>query len=413
MKTWLALGKVFLWFLPLAAAAAAVAYYFMREPVLDVTATTVQRGAVEQTVTCVSAGTVMPQERASITAATFGIVQRLYVDEGDRVEAGAMIAELAHDDLDANVALAEANLRAGETRVQQAKQSIAVMREIAATRLRQARAQFDLAKMDYERTQALSEKKAVASSDVDRVQLSYRVAVESVAAAEAGLREIDVREQEIQIAEQGVAQLRAALDLARATREKAFIRAPFPGVIAKKFVEAGEAVTPGMPIVHLVNESERYVVAPFDEANAPLIRVGQRARLLLDAYPDAHFNGEVTYVSPAVSVNPDLSRSVDVKVRLSADADKFVPGMSVDVVLVVDRKDNVLYVPSEALVRDQYAYVVQGDRAVRREVTVGIGNWETREIIQGLAEGETVVTSVALKGLKDNARLRIVEELER
>jgi HlyD family secretion protein len=91
--------------------------------------------------------------------------------------------------------------------------------------------------------------------------------------------------------------------------------------------------------------------------------------------------------------------------------DKFVGGMSADVIIIVNEKDGVLFIPSDAIIRDQYAYVVERGRAVRREVTIGIGNWERTEIVEGIQEGEQYITSVALQELADGVRIKVVEDL--
>jgi len=139
--------------------------------------------------------------------------------------------------------------------------------------------------------------------------------------------------------------------------------------------------------------------------------VGQRARITLDAYPDAEFQGELSFIAPVVTTVQDLTRTFETKVRIITEPEKFVPGMSADVTLIAEQKENVLFVPSESLIRDEFAYVIENGRAVRRDVKVGIGNWERREILEGLQEGELLVTSVNLKALKEGVPVRVVEEI--
>jgi len=86
--------------------------------------------------------------------------------------------------------------------------------------------------------------------------------------------------------------------------------------------------------------------------------------------------------------------------------------MSADVIIVADEKDGVLSVPSEALIREEEAYVIENGRAVKRKVKIGIGNWQSKEVLEGLSEGELLITSVALKELKPGVKVRVVESLE-
>jgi HlyD family secretion protein len=87
--------------------------------------------------------------------------------------------------------------------------------------------------------------------------------------------------------------------------------------------------------------------------------------------------------------------------------------MSADVIIIAAGKDDVLSVPSEALIREEEAYVIENGRAVRRKVKVGVGNWQAKEVLEGLREGETLITSVGIKGLKNGIKVRVVDELER
>jgi HlyD family secretion protein len=177
-------------------------------------------------------------------------------------------------------------------------------------------------------------------------------------------------------------------------------------------VKKGEAVALGLPLVQLVNDANLYIEAPFDEANAAKIRVGFAARIEVDAFPGEEFPGEVTYIAPVVSMNRDLSRTIKVKVRVTRGGERLLAGMSADVTLIAQTKEGVLYVPSESLIRDELAYVIEHGRVVERRVQAGIGNWEHREIVSGLSEGEQFVTSVAAKGLRPGVPVRIVDALD-
>mgnify|MGYP001244689690 CR=1 FL=1 len=113
-----------------------------------------------------------------------------------------------------------------------------------------------------------------------------------------------------------------------------------------------------------------------------------------------------------MALNPDLSRTLDIDVEIEEGQEKFVAGMSADVIIVADEKPDVLYVPSEALIRDETAYVIENNRAVKRTIRAGIGNFLSREVLEGLKEGETLITSVTLKGLKNGVKVRLVDSLE-
>ena len=443
-------SRILVWLIVISVLAAPVLYYFMREPEIAVTAQKLTRGHVEQTITAMASGTVKPNLDSMVAGGTVGTVVAIPAKEGDRVKRGDILVELDHAELDAQVALAEANLRVGQSRLEQAKIAATIYEEIARTRVSQASAQFELAKLDFDRIKSLSDKKAVSQSDLDKVALALRVAQETDAAAKASQQEILVRKEEIRSAEAAIEQLQAAVTVARSMRDKTYVAAPFDGVVAKMFVHLGEVVGSGLggglgggglggggassgigvgaspsmssggglsmassaALFQLVQDTDLYVKAPFDEANAAQIKVGQKARINLDAYRGVDFPASVDFMSPTVTRNVDLTRTLDINVRIEEGKEKFLVGMSADVIIVADEKDGVLSVPSEALIREEEAYVIENGRAVKRKVKIGIGNWQSKEVLEGISEGEMLITSVALKELKPGVKVRVVESLE-
>ena len=442
--------KILGWLIFLAVITAPVVYYFLREPTIEVTAVTLKKGHVEQSVTAFSSGTVKPKIDSIIASGTLGKVVAIPVKEGDRVKANDILVELEHAELDGQVELAEANVRVGLSRMQQAKIAATIYEEIARTRVSQAAAQFSVAKADFDRIKALADRKSVSQSDFDKVTLALRVSEETDAAAKAAQKENLVRQEEIRSTEAAIEQLEAGAKVSREMRDKAYVRAPFDGVVSKIMVHLGESVgglsglggggggglggagfalsgnasvgasasastglSSGSPmgLLQLVDDSQFYVKAPFDEANAAQIKVSQKARINLDAYRSVDFPGVVDYVSPTVTLNLDLSRTLDINVRILEGQDKFVAGMSADVIIVASEKDDALYVPTESLVREEYVFAIENNRAVRRPVKIGIGNYVTKEIVDGLREGETIITSVGIKELKNGVKVRQVEAL--
>ncbi|HOL20395.1 MAG TPA: efflux RND transporter periplasmic adaptor subunit [Candidatus Hydrogenedens sp.] len=386
-------------------------YYFLfYTPPIQVTVDTVKRGKVQQTVSAFASGTVTSTRRSMIAGGTLGTVSIVHVKEGQRVSKNDILLELNHEDLDAQVALSEANLLVAETRLEQARVSYEVAKELSESRLKQTQAQLKQAEADYERANKLREQGILSPGEQEKIELAYRVAQEGYQSALVGVKEIKVREQEVKAGETAVAQAKASLLAAQATRDKAIIRAPFDGVVATINIHEGEGVAMGLPLMYLIDDKDLYVEAPFDEANAGQVSLNQKARIELDAFPGKVFQGEIIEISPTITISKEFTRTFTVKVRF-LEQENFMPGMSADVTIIVSEKDDVLYVPSESLIRDEYAFVLEQGKAIRRPVTIGIGNWETREIIKGLKEGETIITSVGIKGLVDGSRVDVVSSL--
>ena len=405
--------RIVAWLIVVAAVASPAGYVYFYEESIDVMVLELTTGRVEQTVTAISSGTVMASRASMVAAGTMGIVVAIHAVEGSRVEEGALLIEIDHRELDARTEQARASLEAARSRVKQAKLASEIFAEVSDAELRQAKERLSLARIDFDRVQKLSERQAVAQSRFDSLRSALRVAQEGLAAAQARQREKLLRLEEIESAVSLVKQSESTLVVAKAAREKAYVTAPFSGVVAKVFPAVAEAVAMNMPLVQLVQDDGYYVEAPFDEANISEIKLGQIARINVDSYRETDFWGEVAYISPVVTLNRDLSRTLSVRVIVKEeDSRKFVAGMSADVTLVVQQKENVLYVPSESLIRERFAYVVENGRAQRRDVKLGIGNWNTREVLSGLSQGETLITSVSIKELDDGVKVNIVDSLE-
>lgn len=403
--------RLIVWTLVLIAGGLFVRFVAMREPVVDVTSITVSRGRVEDTITAIASGTVHAEQDAMLAAETLGKVTAIHASEGDEVENDAVLIELNHAELDAQVALAEANLNVGRSRLEQARLGAAIYEEVSAAQVAQTTAQLQQAQSDFRRMEALANEGAVSKMELDKAALALKVASEANAGAVATQREGLVRTEEVRLAESALEQLESALTGARAVREKAFIRAPFAGRVAKIYVEMGEAVILGAPVIHLVQSSDIYVQAPFDEANAGEIKPGQKVRINVDAQRARDYFGVVERIAPVVTLNPDLSRSLEIRIRLESNYDVFMPGMSADVIIVAAEKPDVLFVPTEAIVRQTFVYVIDGGKALRRNLKLGVGNWNTTEVLEGLSEGDQVITSISSRDLHEGIRVHVVEEL--
>jgi HlyD family secretion protein len=383
----------------------------LKEDAIEVTAVAVERGRVEQTITAIASGTVKATATSLVAAGAMGKVMSAPHDEGDQVKKGDVLVELQHTELDAQVSLAKANLKVGQSRLKQVEMGRDIGKDVSGTRVAQAMAQFDQAKKDFDQAKTLMDKNSIARNLYDKAETVYKVAKQALDAAQASEGENDVRSEEVRMADASIEQLEAAVNVAEAMRDNAIVRAPFDGVVAKTLREVGEAVTIGMPLLQLVNPSELYVEAPFDEANASQIKVGQKVRINIDAYHGKDFYGTVDFISPVVSLNPDLSRTLNVQIRIEEEKDKFITGMSADVIILVDEKDNAIYAPTESLIRQEFAYVVEHGRAVRRDVKTGVGNWNTVEITEGLNEGDQLITSVSIAALKEGVKVKVVDKL--
>jgi len=139
------------------------------------------------------------------------------------------------------------------------------------------------------------------------------------------------------------------------------------------------------------------------------VRAGQPVRITIDALPQRSFAGTVKRVAPYITAVEKQARTVDIDVAFDQPAavGPLLVGYSADVEVILGVRDNVLRVPSAALGAGGRVLVVDGEMLVERTVKTGLANWEYAEVLEGLAAGDRVVTSLEREGVKAGARVVI------
>jgi HlyD family secretion protein len=359
-----------------------------RSKPVPVRVATAEMGSIEETVANTRAGTVNACRRAKMAPPSGGQIAQMPIREGDHVKAGDLLLALWNDDLQAQLRLARSEAVAAKDRAE----SVCVQ---AANAERNAKRKTALRK-----TQAISE---------ELVEQAIAAAKSQKADCEAARTSAKVSEENI-----GVAQ---------AHLERTLLRAPFDGVVVEVNGEIGEYVTPSppgiptLPAVDMVDRSCFYVTAPIDEVDAPQIQTGMPARISLDAFKDRRFDASVRRVADYVLDREKQARTVDIEVSFNnpEDMQLMLPGYSADAEVILRTRDNVLRVPTETIVDKQYVYVFNSaDKLLQqRQVKIGLSNWDHSEIIEGVEQGEQVVTTVDRKGVADGAAARIETDAEK
>lgn len=337
----------------------------------------VERGWVESTVANTRAGTVNACRRAKLAPQVSGQVKRLPVKEGDRVEQGDLLLELWNQDLRAQLSLARSEARAAEARAQQAC--------LAA----------ELALREADRTSRLHRDRVVDERALDRA-----------------LSERDTTHAACQAARASAEEARSRVEVAQAALGRTILLAPFDGVVAELNAELGEVVTPSPPgiptppAVDFIEEGCMYVSAPIDEIDGRSVRVGQPARITMDAYPGQRFDGTVRRVAPYVLDREKQARTLEVEVEIDDPAaiPSLVPGYSADVEIILERRESVLRIPAEAVSGEDRVLILEDGVLQERRIETGVANWRYVEVTSGVKEGELIVLSLDRAGVEAGAR---------
>ncbi len=361
------------------AAVATAIWLATRPDPIEVSLVAVDEGLVESTVVNTRAGTVEACRRSKLALPAGGQISQMWVKEGDRVKRGQKLLELWNRDLAAQAELASRQVATARQQQQQAC-------ILAANALREAR-----------RTDELAAKGFVSPQRVDDARAQARAQQAACDAAAA-----DVRRAQSQIS------------VVNAGLERTVLIAPFDGIVGQVTGEVGEFTTPSPPgiptppAVDLIDDSCLYVTAPMDEIDAPRIKPGMPARIALDALPGKTFAGSVRRIAPYVTEVEKQARTVDVEVTFTNPAEvprNLLAGYSADVEIVLEARDKVLRLPTQAILEGNKVLVLaeDGGRLEEKAITPGLANWAYTEVAKGLGKGERVVSSFEDEAVKAGA----------
>ncbi len=408
-------------------------------------------------------GEVRPRNFVNMTSEVPGRVIEIYVKEGDWVKAGTPLLKIDPTQISSEAESSQANLQAARAEVQNAQVQVDAARNnvlnvqasLAAAKYELERAKADLtfAEEEFRRREQLLEQGVISRAEYDRARASYRGAQALVEAQqqrvqqlEAQLRDAQIRVRQAQAqlrsAQARVAQIQANYKSALDRLAKTIQKAPIDGVVANLPVRVGQYVLASFsttPLLTIADMSEINVEVQVDETDIARVRVGQKARIRVDALGDQELEGVVSEVGRAALVRggqalPDLTptgqEAKDFKVvikliNLTPEAhDRLRPGMSATATITTDMRENVIAVPAAALVerdaeevgepiasangqkkRLQGVFIVQDGRAIFRPVETGISGEMEIEIVSGLEEGMEVIVGPyrELRTLKHNA----------
>lgn len=347
-------------------------------------------------------GRIDAQRKVDMSANVMGQIVNLAVREGDVVKKGDFLLQIDRKQLAATAQGAEASMNA-----------LFADRDAARASLTEAQLSFDRAQKNYnERITPLAE--------LDRAR-------SVLASARANVGAIERR----------IEQSRANLTAARDTLSKTTMVAPMAGIVTALPVEEGEVAVigtmnnPGTKLLTIADMSVVEAVMEVDETDVPSVKVGQRATITIDAYPNKTFNGVVTEVGSSPMTRAGVSSGTEavnfeVKIQIENPPADVRPGFSASADIITGTRTKAIAIPIQALVvrekpgsaktgkvtDEEGVYVHKDGKASFAPVTTGLAGESNIEITKGLAEGQQIVTGPfkALREIKDGSKVREQKE---
>ncbi len=303
----------------------------------------IERGALQSAVS--ATGAVSPVTQVTVGTQVSGQIKEILADFNAEVKAGQLIAVIDPETFEYRVRSAQADVEAAQALVMTAQANL------LASRAQVSSAQTDLteARRTHARNQMLVDKQFLAQSEADKSNALVNTTTEAVKAAQAqvGVGDAQVRSAQANVAQRDAALAQARIDLAR-TR----ITSPVTGIVIKRAIEKGQTVAASLssPELFIIAQNLRdmQVEASIDEADVGRIRTGQKASFTVDAYPGQTFEGQIAQVRKAALNVANVVTYVAVVTFSNTDG-RLLPGMTANVRVVTDQRENALKVPNAAL----------------------------------------------------------------
>ncbi len=339
----------------------------------------VEKGDLAKSV--VATGKIEPITKVEIKSKASGIVKKLYVEYGDHVKAGQMLAELDKEQIQAQVRESEAALAGAEADYERSKVDALGV-------------DIPTLKRAYERAQGMAKEGVVSSSALDDAQRAYELAVnkQAVAKAQLAVNKAKVEQAKAQLADQ------------RENLSYTTIVAPIDGIILSRDVEMGDAVSSilvmgsAATLVMTIGDThEVYVKGKVDESDIGKVYLGQPARIKVESFKDKTFTGKVTKISP-MGVEKDNVTTFEVRVSIDNPGGELKAAMTANAEIILEEHKNVLMIPEGAVIYDKEKKASvevpsNGGKDGKKTVaiTIGISNGAKTEVTSGLKEGEQVI----------------------
>ena len=313
------------------------------EPALSFRTAKIERGPLQAAVS--ATGTVTPVQQVQVSSQVSGQIRELLVDFNSPVREGQLIAQLDPQTFEYRVRQASADVEAASASVLTAQANV----QSALAQVARAQGDAAEAQRDEKRKQGLLAQEFISAAELDAARSK---AASLAAALRVAQAQVEVARAQEKNAQAIVRQREAQLQQSRVDLQRTQIRSPVDGIVIKRSVEVGQTVAASLQAPELFviarNLSDMQVEAAIDEADISRVRDGQSVGFTIDAFPGRSFEGVVHQVRKA-AVTAQNVVSYTVVVSFANPGSLMLPGMTANVRIVTDTRDDVLKVPNAAL----------------------------------------------------------------
>ena len=364
----------------------------------------VERGNL--TIEVEGTGIVEPRTEVQIKSEASGQIEKLYVQEGDNVVKGQVIAELDQEDQKLIVRRASLAAQQARLRYEQAKES-SLPQQLKSAEARVEQLQLDLrnARDRLARIESLHEQDFASDQEVEDARKVVQTLEVQLAEAQNSLRLLKEKDyaSEIEAARLAWEQAKVELSQAQKALGEATIRSPLDGTVLARFVEEGDTVvssnqgfTEGTTLCTVADLAQVQVRGSIDEVDIGTVAKGQKAELTVDAYPDRVYEGTVVNIFPQGTQSPGGLTTFTVIIEVPNEDRSLLANMTAAITIQTLELENLLLVPFAAIrpgeKPEEYVVFVRNEKGLpeERKVKLGKTNYEFYEVLDGLQEGDLV-----------------------
>jgi HlyD family secretion protein len=353
----------------------------------------IEKGTIARSV--VATGKIEPRSTVEVKSKASGIVKKLYVEYGDWVKQGQLLAELDKEELQARLREAKASLQAAQAAEDAANAAL------ERNKVEAEGPDLPFIKSAMDRAQELHRQGLIAKNLVEDAEKMYQMALNKQMTAH---RNLAVTRAEIAKAKAQVAQANAFLERAEEDLRNSTIISPIDGLVLSRNVEMGNAVSSILVLgsqatllFTLGDVGDVFVRGKVDQADIGKVYMGQRTRIIVESFRDRKFEGKIYKISP-LGVEKDNVTTFEVQVSIHNPGRELKANMSANAEIIMEEKPDVLLVPEASVIydKDRNASVEIPDITAEKgrkklPVKLGISNGVKTELVSGLNLGQKVI----------------------
>lgn len=388
-------------------------------------------------------GKVVPEKEIMIVPKIPGKVKKIYVKVGDKVKKNELLIALDGTEVNLQVAQAQAGYNMSSESIKMSREKLDSLQE-QKSELQDAidKVQVSINDIESQITAALNSlpNKDYISGSISMLEQSY-IAEDitkdefTTSLAQLGLNQqtigsiITKSELQIQLntlnqSKLGVEtaisslpfnestlkaqeeQAKAGLNLAKNTQSGLKLTSPIEGVVSSITVTEDGLASQAMPPITVIDIDNVTLDVNLNEYEAAKVKKGDIVKVYIDAVEDS-FNGIVEYVSPAID---QRTQEYSTRIKIDNSSEKIKAGMFARANIILDSKTDAVTISKNCIIRENnkfYVYIIEGDKALKKEITIGIDNGEKVQILSGITEGQQIVNK-GQEYLKDGEQIEVV-----